>query len=97
MLDMSLSEATACIAREMNRKGITTILPVEGGNDIDFAMNTWPKSEPWQTFKLRQVAGGTSMQIFYRHPITQKRLGSLVERLQKHCLKVRSVAEQSIR
>lgn len=35
-LDMSLTDATACIAREMSRKGKVLVLPVEGGNDIDF-------------------------------------------------------------
>jgi hypothetical protein len=54
-LDMPLIEATSCIGRELNRAGDAMIVPVEGGNDIDWTAHVpWGKKmEPWMTFQLR--------------------------------------------
>ena len=92
-LDMTLDEATTCIARELARKGDVVVLPVDSGSDIDFAVRPiWgPKMEPWETFKIRQEAGATTLRLFYRHPVTRKGAGKDVVRLQKRCLKVRSI------
>lgn len=96
-LDMSLVEATACIARELNRTGDASVLPVEGGNDIDFAVRPmWgPKMEPWETFKIRSEGGTTTLRVFYRHPVKQKGVSKDVSRLQKQCLRVLNVAQSS--
>lgn len=87
---MSLIDATTCIARELNRTGDATVLPVEDGNDIDFAVRPmWgPKMEPWETYKVRAENGLTTLKVFYRHPIKQKAVSKDVVRLQKQCLKV---------
>lgn len=92
-LDMSVIDATACIARELGRNGETSIIPAEGGNDIDYALRVmWGKKmEPWMTFKLRESEDGATMRIFYRHPFKAKNIIKQVERLQKRCLKVRSI------
>lgn len=94
-LNMSLNDATACIAREKNRQGATLVLPVEGGNDIDWRSTTGffggVVSEPWETFKLRASNGITTLSVFYRHPL---RLGGVtkdIARLQKRCLIVTSI------
>jgi hypothetical protein len=95
-LDMTVPEATACIAREKNRQGGTLVIPVEGGNDIDFRAATGffggTVNEPWQTFKVRSEGGATTLRIFYRHPFSQERMTKDVARLGRKCLKVRSTS-----
>lgn len=93
-LDMSVTDATACIVRELGRKADVTIIPIEGGNDIDVAPHLmWgPKPEPWQTYKLRSENGSTVMRGFYRHPVKQSAVTKEVEKLQKFCLKVVRIA-----
>lgn len=92
-LDMSLTDATACIVRELNRNSDTSVIPVEGGNDIDVAPHLmWgPKPEPWNTYKLRNVGGVTTLRVFYRHPVKQKTVSKDVAKLQKYCLKIRQI------
>ncbi len=92
-LDMTIADATTCIARELNRNGDALVLPVEGGNDVDFTVHVpWGKKmEPWETFKLRSSGGVTTMRVFYRHPVRQNGVGKDVARLQKRCLKVKSI------
>ncbi|WP_395326936.1 hypothetical protein WBP06_09485 [Novosphingobium sp. BL-8H] len=93
-LDMSVTDATACITREMNRNGDATVIPVDGGSDIDVAPHLmWgPKAEPWQTFKVRDEAGSTTMRIFYRHPVKQGANDKAVAKMAKQCLKVREIS-----
>lgn len=93
MLDMTVADATACIARELNRSGSVLVLPVEGGNDIDFTVNVlWGKKmEPWERFKLRGNGPTSTLSLFYRHPVTQKGVGKDIARLQKKCLRVSSM------
>lgn len=92
-LDMTLDEATTCVARAMDRKGGVLVLPVEGGNDVDFTHDVaWGKRmEPWLTFKLRAADRGSTMQVFYRHPYTVGKVAVKVRWLQKRCLKVASI------
>lgn len=92
-LDMSVTDATACIARELNRNGEASVIPADGGNDVDYALRVMfgKKMEPWMTFKLREHDGMATMRIFYRHPFKASGIIKQVERLQKHCLKVASI------
>ncbi len=92
-LDMSLIEATSCITRELNRDGDATVIPADGGSDIDFAVRAaWgPKIEPWLTFKLRE-GEATTLRVFYRRPYSQGKVGKEVARLQERCLRVASIA-----
>lgn len=92
-LDMTVDEATSCIARELNRFGDATVLPMAGGNDIDFAAHPmWgPKMEPWQTFKVRSEDGATKLRVFYRHPVKKASVSKDVTRMQKRCLKVQKI------
>lgn len=90
-LDMSVTEATACIVREMNRNGSATVIPAEGGNDIDWkagVMFGGTVGEPWQTFKVRSEAGSTTLRIFYRHPVRLGANDKVVAKMRKQCLKV---------
>lgn len=92
-LDMSVDEATACVAREMNRNGSSTVIPVDGGNDIDVKASAGffgTVGEPWQTFKIRPAPGKRStLTASYRHPASHKSISKDVERMGKQCLKVR--------
>jgi hypothetical protein len=95
-LDMSLAEATACIARTKTGGGASTqVIPAEGGNDIDFRPSAGlfggSVSEPWETFKVRTVGGSTELRVFYRHPYRQGGITKDVARLQKRCLRVSSM------
>lgn len=92
-LDMSVTEATACITRELNRTRVPTVIAVDGGNDIDVAAHVaWGKKmEPWQTFKVRSDGEDATLRIFYRHPIRQGANDKLVAKMSKQCLKVRSI------
>lgn len=88
---MSLSDATACVAREMSRKGKVLVLPVEGGNDIDFYMGSMlggPAGDAWERFLLRSSGSVTTMTALYRHPATMKWVNKDVERMEKRCLNV---------
>jgi hypothetical protein len=87
-LDMTLNDAAACIAREMSRHGRVLILPVEGGNDIDFHANAGfaTSTEAWETFKLREEGGSVTLRALYRHPFTSTRVDSDVARLGNRCL-----------
>jgi len=93
-LDMSLADATACLTRELNRNNDATVIPVDGGNDIDVAPHImWgPKAEPWHSYKLRESGRVTTLRIFYRHPIRETTVSKMVRKLQKFCLKVRSIS-----
>lgn len=97
-LDMSLADATACIARAMDREGSVLVLPTEGGNDIDFSPGGLfgaSTFEPFLRFKVRPTGEFAEMRLFYRHPVSQKKAGRYVEKLQKRCLKVRSIAPET--
>jgi len=93
MLDMTVAEATACIARELDRNGSVLILPTEGGNDIDYTMDVlWGKKpDAWERFKIRPNGDKASLKVFYRHPVSQKETGKDVARLQKKCLVVATI------
>lgn len=92
-LDMTMADATACIAREMDRHGSVLVLPVEGGADIDFSVDVmWGKQlDPWERFKLRTEEGKTVLRVFYRKPTGPKSVGKDVERLRKRCLVIREM------
>lgn len=96
-LDMSLIEATACVARELNRIGDATVIPAEGGNDVDWAMRGLfgVKQEPWLSFKLREAPGATVMRVFYRKPMSKGKVDKEIRRQQRRCLRVRSIAPHS--
>jgi len=89
-LDMSVADATACIARELGRRADASVIPAEGGNDIDIApRGLWgPKSEPWQTYKIRSENGTTVLRAFYRHPVRQGAVTKEVAKLGRRCLKL---------
>ncbi|WP_293875583.1 hypothetical protein [Sphingomonas sp. UBA978] len=92
-LDMSVAEATACIARALDKGGSVLVLPVDGGNDIDYSVDVpWGKRpDAWERFKLRNDGATTTLRLFYRHPVSQKGAGKDVERLKKQCLRVSRV------
>lgn len=94
VLDMSLVEATGCITREKGRQGTATVIPAEGGNDIDFkvapVLFAGPSGEPWETFKLREANGLTTLKVFYRHPYRQGTISKDVTKLAKKCLRIKS-------
>lgn len=95
-LDMTVSEAAACIVRIKSGGGATAqVVPADGGTDIDFRPSAGlfggSVFEPWETFKLREASGTTSMRIFYRHPYRQDGISKDFARLRKKCLKVVAV------
>ena len=94
VLDMSLIDATACITREKGRQGTATVIPAEGGNDIDFkvapVLFAGPSGEPWETFKVRESNGVTTLKVFYRHPYRQATISKDMAKLAKKCLRVKS-------
>jgi len=93
-LNMSLADATACIAREMGRRGGIVVIPADGGNDIDYSARTGfggTVDEPWMRFKLSAEGDITGLRVFYRHPVTRRRIGKDVARMQEYCLKVVSI------
>lgn len=93
-LDMNQADASACVARAMDREGSVLVLPVDGGNDIDFSPGGLfgaTTGEPFLRFKVRGGGSTSSLRVFYRHPIKQKLAGRYVEKLQKRCLKVRQI------
>lgn len=97
-LDMSVVDATACIMRELGRSADVTVIPADGGNDIDVAPHLmWGrKSEPWQTYQIRDQSGITTMRAFYRHPVKQSAIDKEVAKLQKFCLnatKIEAITE----
>lgn len=96
-LDMSLTDATTCIARTLNKRGSVLVLPVDGGNDIDFSVGVaWGNQpDPWERFKLREEEGVTTLRVFYRHPIRRGGVDKDVKRLQKHCLKISRIEATS--
>jgi hypothetical protein len=91
-LDMTVAEATACIARQMDREGSVLILPVDGGNDLDYTAGTMFGSvnEPWVRFQVR-AAPSTTLRISYRKPVGQKWLRRVMRNFQKSCLRVTNV------
>lgn len=93
-LDMPLIDATSCIGRELNRAGDAMIVPVEGGNDIDWTAHVpWGKKmEPWMTFQLRGAGDRTILRVLYRRPIGPGRVSKDITKMQKRCLKVESIA-----
>jgi len=90
-LDMTVADATACIARELGRRADAIVIPVDSGNDIDVAPHTWPKSGPWQSYKVRSVGGATLLRSFYRHPVKSKAIDKEVAKLRSQCLRVSHV------
>ena len=92
-LDMTVAEATSCVARELGRTADVSVIPAEGGNDIDIAAHVmWGKKmEPWQTYKIRGEGGIVTLRGFYRHPVKQKAVSKEVAKLQDRCLKAKSI------
>jgi hypothetical protein len=89
-LSMSASEATACIARELDKGGSALVLPVEGGTDIDWSVDvSWGKRpDAWERFSVRSGGGSTTMTVSYRHPSSVKRVAKHVDKLAKACLRI---------
>jgi len=74
-LDMSLPDATSCIARSMDRYGSVLVLPNDGGDDIDFSAGTMfggSVNEAWISFKVRPDGDASNLRVFYRHPVIAK-------------------------
>lgn len=92
-LDMKMPDATACVAREVDRKGAALVLPVDGGNDIDFSVGAafGNVGEPWIRFQLRQAGHDVQLRAAYRHPAHVKLVSKYIRGFQKRCLKVRSI------
>ena len=93
MLDMTVIDATACIARELGRSNDILVIPMDGGNDIDIAPHPlWGrKLEPLLTYKLRTAEDFTKLTILYRHPFKPKVIDKDLRSLQRHCLKVTTI------
>lgn len=89
-LDMTASEATACIARWLDRRGDVLALPVEGGVDIDYTDHLpWgPTPKPSERYQVREMAGTTTLRILYRGSATKKFIPKNVAKLRKECLRV---------
>ena len=95
MLNMSLTDATACVTRELARQyGRTTPVPAEGGTDIDggpggglFGL----AYDPWVRIKVREANGVVTLGASYRHPVSAKQLGKVITRMQKRCLRVAEI------
>lgn len=95
---MSMNDATACIARGMQKKGPTLVLPQDGGTDIDFTPGGflgWGQPEAWMRFKVRAVNGETVMRIFYKRPLSEKVTSKHVARLRKDCLHIAKLVPSS--
>jgi hypothetical protein len=94
-LNMSVIDATTCILRVLNRGSTATLIPAEGGNDIDLKPGTilgTGAGDAWQTFKVRGENGKTTLRILYRHPLRIGANDAAVKKLQKRCLKVESIS-----
>ena len=95
-LDMSVTDATACIMRATSRGGASAqIIPADGGNDIDYraAAGLFGGSvgKPWITYQVRQAGSGSLLTILYRHPYRQSMAAKQFRDLRKRCRKVASV------
>lgn len=90
-LDMSVSDATDCIARVFDKGGSVLVLPTEGGNDIDWSIDVpWGKRpDAWERYSLRANGTATTLRASYRHPSSQKRVSKHVDNLKRACLRVR--------
>lgn len=99
VLDMSVADAQACIARELDRTGSVLILPVEGGSDIDFTvpggMFAQGKGEPYATFRLRD-AGEVTLSILYRRPLSAKSMLGSIKDMGKRCLIVKEMRPEPV-
>lgn len=95
-IDMPLAEATACITRGIARSYERVLpVPAENGTDIDAGPGGgfWGVAhDPWLRLRVRQDGDAVTLRVLYRHPVSQKQVTKEVERLQKRCLKVRSIA-----
>ncbi|EJU14126.1 hypothetical protein LH128_05188 [Sphingomonas sp. LH128] len=94
VLDMSQTEASACLARQLARMyGAVMPIVVDGGSDIDAgpggAFGT--PNDPWLRYKVRVEGGQTLIRVFYRHPVAAKWIDRDLGKFQKKCLKVRSI------
>ncbi|WPZ05664.1 hypothetical protein [Pelagerythrobacter marinus] len=90
-LDMTATEATACMARELDRQGEALIVPAEGGSDIDFssdAMFGGAVGEPWIRFQIREDDDATTLSALYRHPVNKRWIARVLRNAEKRCLKV---------
>ena len=95
ILDMTVAEATACVAREMRRHGPVLSIGAEGGNDIDWTPGGLFQSggaEPWITFRIRSEHDQTRLRVLYRHPIIAKGVDGYIKKLEKRCLKVARIS-----
>lgn len=95
-LDMSLADATTCVTRGIARTYERVItVPVEGGTDIDAGPGGGffgVAHDPWVRLMVREDAGAVTLRAFYRHPVSRKDVGKIIEKLKKRCLKVASIA-----
>lgn len=100
ILDMTPAEATSCVAQGISRSFERVLpIPVEKGTDIDAGPGGGffgVSHDPWVRLKIRQEEGGVTLHAFYRHPLSQERIGKEIARMQKRCLKVRSIQPKEI-
>lgn len=94
-LDMSLGDATTCVTQGIARTFERVIpVPAESGSDIDAGPGGGifgVAHDPWIRLKVRQEGTTVTLRAFYRHPLSQKRVGKLIDKMQKRCLRIRSL------
>lgn len=94
-LDMTATEAAACVTRQLARiYGNVIPVPAEGGTDIEGAPGGGffgVAHDPWVSYQVRQENDATVLRVFYRHPVSQKNISRDVRRMGERCLKIRQI------
>lgn len=95
-LDMTATEAAACVTRQLSRQyGRVTPVPAEGGTDIEGGPGGGifgVAHDPWVSFQVRGDENAATLRVFYRHPVSQKNLSRDVRRMGEKCLKISKLA-----
>jgi hypothetical protein len=91
-IDMTATEAAACLTRQLSRQfGRVTPVPAEGGTDIEGGPGGGffgTPHDPWVSYQVRGQASGSTLRVFYRHPISQGNISRDVRRMGEKCLKI---------
>lgn len=91
-LDMTAVEGAACVTRQLARiYGRVTPVPAEGGTDIEGGPGgglLGAAHDPWVSYQVRASGDGSTLRVFYRHPVSAKNVGRDVRRMTKKCLRV---------
>ena len=94
-INMPLADATACVARGIRKQYPSVmVVPAEGGSDIDAAPGGGLfgiAHDPWLRLKVRGEGQKSTLRIFYRHPVNQKRIDKEVQKFEKLCLVVERI------